>query len=295
MKSRKHSGIFFNTVNYSLLVLASVSIILPFVLLLNQSIMTASDVAKYGYLLIPKGITFQAYHYIIFETPVIINGFINSVFLVVVGTTLSLLCTFLTSYVLSKNYLPYKNVLIWIVFIPMLFSGGLIPLYLVVTWVGLMGSIWAVILTGLINSWYVFLMRNFFAEVPDSLEESARMDGAQDLRILFQIYLPLSLPAIATIGLFYAVSLWNSWFYPGIFLTSKTQWPLQVVLRELVYSLDIAVMGMAEGTGTTLLKFVPKEGVKSAAIIVSALPIIIVYPFVQKYFVKGLLIGAIKG
>jgi putative aldouronate transport system permease protein len=295
MRDRKKSISGFNIINYTILFLAAASIVIPFIFLINQSIMTVQDVSRYGFVLLPRNITLQAYNYIIFETPVIIDGFKNSAFLVIVGTTLSLLCTFLTSYVLSKNYLPYKNVLIWIVFIPMLFSGGLIPLYLVVTWIGLMGSIWAVIFSGLINSWYVFLMRNFFSEIPDSLEESARMDGAHDMRILFQIYLPLSLPAIATIGLFYAVGLWNSWFYPGIFLRTKTQWPLQVVLRELVYTLDMASMGMKQGVGDEMLKFVPKEGMKSAAIVVSALPIIIIYPFVQKYFVKGLLIGAIKG
>ena len=295
MKPHGTSALFFDIINYSFLILVTASIVVPFVFLINQSIMTAEDVAMHGFVLFPKSVTMQAYHYIIFETPIVINGFKNSIFLVVVGTTLNLFCTFLTSYVLSKRYLPYRTVLTWFVFVPMVFGGGLIPLYLMVSWLKINGTIWAVIFSGLLSSWNVFLMRNFFSEIPVSLEQSAKIDGASDLRILFTIYLPISLPAIATIGLFYAVGHWNSWFLPGIFLRAKTQWPLQVVLRELVFSLDMKMMGLEAGRGEEMLKFVPKEGVKSAAIVVSALPMIIIYPFIQKYFVKGLIIGAIKG
>jgi putative aldouronate transport system permease protein len=285
----------FNAFNYSVLTIVALTVVLPFVILISESLMTSEDAARSGLRLFPVRPTFAAYRYILLETPVVIDGFKNSFFLVGVGTFLNLVFTAPTAYVLSKKQLPYRTAMTWFVFLPMLFSGGLVPLYLVVTWIGLNGSIWAVIAIGLISSWYTFLMRNFFAEIPVSLEESARIDGASDLRILVSVYLPLAVPAIATIGLFYAVAHWNSWFYPGIFLRSKTAWPLQVVLRELVYSLDLKLIGLQEGRGEELLRFAPKEGIKSAAIMVSALPIIMIYPFVQRYFVKGILVGAVKG
>lgn len=275
--------------------MAGLAVIVPFLLLVSQSLMTEAEFAMHGFRLVPRRVTFEAYRYILLETPVVRNGFYNSIVLVAAGTTINLVLTFLTSYPLSKRYLRYRSVLTWVVFLPMLFSGGLIPLYLVVTSLGLNGTIWAVVAVTAISSWNVFLMRNFFAEIPETMEEAARMDGATEMTTLLRIYLPLSAPAIATIGLFYGVAHWNSWFYPGIFLRTKYQWPLQVVLRELVYSLDMRLMGFEAGRGDALLRFVPKEGIKTAAIIVSAIPILIIYPFLQRHFVKGVMVGAIKG
>jgi len=165
---------------------------------------------------------------------------------------------------------------------------------LLVVNIGLRDSLWALILPALVNPWNMFLMRNFFMQVPHELEESAQLDGANEFRILWSIVLPISVPSIATIGLFYMVGHWNSWFSAAIFLNSPGKWPLQLVLKNIISNLDFALMGGPQNALDRMVKL-SRESVKAAAILITSLPIICVYPFIQKHFVKGILVGSLKG
>ncbi|WP_235885541.1 carbohydrate ABC transporter permease [Paenibacillus cymbidii] len=289
----------FDIVNIMLLLLLSLSIMAPFLLLLNQSLMTSDDILKYGYTFIPKHIVADAYQYLLVEETFVWKGFAVTLFVAAAGTFLSLLFTSSLAYGLSKKYLPYRGPLTIFVLVTMFFSGGLIPSYLLLTNLGLKDSLWVLIIPVLISQWNMFLMRNFFMELPGEIEESASIDGANQVTILFRVILPISLPVLATIGLFYAVAYWNSWFTASIYIHSQHKWPLQLILRQMIVSLDVTTMaGASEGGGSrsdTLLENVPKEAVKAATIMISSLPIMCVYPFIQKYFVKGITVGSLKG
>ncbi len=284
----------FDFINIGLLILLSLSIILPFVVLISQSLTSTEDIVKYGLSLFPKRVVFDSYKFLLVENYYIYQGVLTSVFITVAGTSLSLIFTSTLSYGLSKKYLPYRNKITLFVFFTMIFSGGLIPTYMLVTGLGMRNSLLACFIPTIINPWFMFIMRNFFMELPHELEESAIVDGANPFIIFLKIFIPLSLPALATIGLFYAVAYWNSWFPAAIYLTSKDKWPMQLILRDMISSLDIkAMMGGAELDN--ILWNMPKESIKAAAIMITSLPIICIYPFAQKYFVKGVLIGSVKG
>jgi len=174
----------------------------------------------------------------------------------------------------------------------MLVSGGLIPSFLLVKYIGLYNNVWALIVPGLISVWNMILLRNFFMQIPESLEESAILDGATPIQILIKIIIPLSVPAIATIGLFYAVAHWNDWYDAFIYITDSQKLPVQNIMRNIVIGASIADLGN-EGMSDSVKP--PTETIKSAVIIISTLPILCVYPFIQKYFVKGIMVGSVKG
>lgn len=284
----------FDLINGALLILISLLFIIPFIVLINQSLMSNDAIMRYGYTLIPKEIVFYAYHFLLVENSFIYKGLLISIIVAVAGTLLCLLFTCCLAYGLSKKYLPHRKAITLIVLITMFFSGGLIPHYLLVINLGLRDSLWSLILPGLVSPWYMFLMRNFFMEIPQEVEESAQIDGANELRILWKIVIPMSIPTIATIGLFYMVGHWNSWFSASIFLNSQAKWPLQLILKGIITSLDFAQNGDSSQALDRMIKM-PRESVKAAATLITALPIICVYPFIQKYFVKGLLVGSVKG
>lgn len=222
-----------------------------------------------------------------------LKSFGNSVFLVVVGTFVSMVFTALTAYPLSKTRIRgRKGLLLYFVF-TMLFSGGLVPGYLLRYELGLINSYWAIILPGL-AIFNMLIFKNFFELVPESLEESAALDGAGNLTILIKIYLPLSLPAVATLSLFYAVGYWNNYFGPMIYLTSSAKFPLQLYLRSVIH---MASLSDVEKTtmDMDLLMNVATESVVAATVVASTVPILILYPFLQRYFVKGMVIGSVKG
>jgi putative aldouronate transport system permease protein len=214
----------------------------------------------------------------------------NTIFITVVGTAISMVLTTLGSYVLSKKYLPGRKTITLFVVFTMLFGGGLIPFYMTVRSLGMIDTIWALIFPSAISSYNMIIMRNFLMTIPASIEESAQIDGARHFRILLRIYLPLSLPVMATITLFYAVGYWNAVFNAIIFLNKQDNQPVQVILREVLIQ-----------ARSDLLQFedfrlnAPVETVKMALIVVTVAPIIMIYPFLQKYFVKGVLVGSIKG
>lgn len=247
--------------------------------------------AHEGLLFWPKDFSLEGYK-MVFRDPMIVKGYLNTIFVVVVGSAISLTLTALGAYFLSrKNVLLQKPIMLYIIF-TMFFSGGMIPFYFTVKQLGLYNSLWSLILPTAMNTFNLIIMRTGFESIPTSLEESAKLDGAGHLTILARIVLPLSMPVIAVIILYYAVEKWNAWFHAMMFIQDRVKYPLQLVLRGILLSNDTSAM--TGGIGTADQEAVG-ESIKYGVIIVATLPILAVYPFLQKYFVKGVMIGAVKG
>ncbi|NQX62028.1 carbohydrate ABC transporter permease [Paenibacillus qinlingensis] len=263
--------------------------VLPFIHVAAKAFSSESHVLAKDILLWPKGITTISFEYVL-SNKQFYYSFGNSLFIAIVGTVISMALTVLAAYPLSRKGLPYTRFLMLLFVITMFFSGGLIPTYLVVKQVGLLNSLWSLILPTALAPFNMILIRNFFMGVPDSLEESARMDGASNLRILTSIYLPLSVPALATVGMFYAVGYWNAFFQAMMYITDRQLMPLQMFLLQLVTdekSADLVV--------NDVFREVTPETIRAAAILCAVVPILFVYPFIQRYFVKGVMLGAVKG
>lgn len=221
----------------------------------------------------------------------IITSYLNTFFYVVVGTTVNILLTSLGAYALSRKNVKWKNFIMFMIVFTMFFEGGLIPLYLLVSELNMIDTRWALIFPTAVSAFNLIIMRTAFQGIPDSLEESARIDGANDFTILFRIILPLSLPVVAVMILFYGVYHWNSWFHAMIFQQDRELFPVQLILREILIANDTNSMT----TGVSAVDAMPiGETVKYATIVVATLPILCLYPFLQKYFVKGVMIGGIK-
>lgn len=281
----------FNVCNVVICGLITLAILIPILNILFASFSDPVEVMRRsGLFLRPYGFTTTAYE-VVFKNPNILSGYMNTIFIVVVGTTLNIFLTLIGAYVLSrKNAMLIKFFTLMIVF-TMYFQGGTIPFYLTVHSLGLVGSRWALILPVGINTFNLIVLRTAMASVPDSLPESAMMDGAGHVRILFNIMTPLVKASVAVIILYYAVYHWNSWFNAMIFLRERQMYPLQLILRELLI-LDEASFATAGGADALALA---SDAVKYATIIVATVPILIIYPFLQKYFVKGVMVGAVKG
>ena len=282
----------FDGFNVFIMALLAFSILYPFWNLLVQSF---ND----GYLnvnelhFVPVRFTWSNYTYVL-KNEYVWSGYRETVIRTVLGTALGLLATIFGAYATSKAYLPMRKFFILLIVIPMFFSGGLIPSYLWNVQLGLRNTRWALVLPGLINSYNLLVMRNFFQGVPKDLEESARIDGANNIRILFSIYLPVSLAVIATITLWIMVGHWNSWFDATIYINQAELYPLQVVLRRILLEGTQQLMDINPNL-TNDSQAASPDNIKAATIFVCMLPIMCLYPFLQKYFVKGTLVGAIKG
>jgi len=247
-----------------------------------------------GFYLVPRGeLNFKGYQLVI-ENPNISNGFVNTLWFVIVGTILCMIVTILGAYVLSRKG-PYWNrrIMLMVIF-TMYFHGGLIPFYIMVRNMGLLNTYWSIVLPVMVNTWNLIILRTAFAGVPDSLMESAKIDGASDIRIIWQIVVPCAQATVAVITLFYAVGFWNMWFNPSIFLTDRSKWPVILVLRDILIRNDTSAMTQVSAIGQTTQEAY-RTLVKYCTIIVATVPILIIYPFVQKYFVGGIMIGSIKG
>lgn len=278
--------------NVLILLLISFITLYPMLYVVFASISEPVQLIKArGILWRPLGFTTQAYS-MVFQNRSILIGYGNTLFIVVVGTTLNVIITAFAAYVLSREGYFLKRFLNFFVVVTMLFSGGLIPFYITVQRLHLLDSIWSLILPTLLSTYNLMIMRTSFAAIPVSLEESAKLDGANDITVLTRIILPLSKAVIAVMVLFYGVSHWNSWFNAAIFLNDREKYPLQLVLREILISNDTSAMGNDLGASDQEMI---AENIKYATIVVSTLPIMCVYPFVQKYFVTGVMIGSVKG
>ncbi|HLS63197.1 MAG TPA: carbohydrate ABC transporter permease [Ruania sp.] len=279
----------FQVFNGALLVAFALICLLPFLHVIGSSLANPGELATRAFVIIPRELTLDAYRYVL-STPTIFRAMGVSVFVTVVGTFLSLMVTSLMAYALGKRHLRGRRVINFLVVFTMLFSGGMIPLFIVVNSIGLLDSIWSLILPFTVNAFNFVIMRSFFQGIPDSLEEAARIDGCSELGVFVRIVLPLSVASIATIGLFYAVAYWNTYMWAILFINDSTLWPIQVLLRQIV----IVASGL--NADASVVEVVPPaQSVKMAVIAVATLPMLIVYPFIQRYFVKGALIGSVKG
>ena len=291
-KIKRNTGeLVFDGFNSLIMIILMLITLYPLLYVAFSSVSNPSLLVKHrGLLLYPKGFTLSSYK-AVFKNPMISLGYYNTIFYVVVGTFINLFLTSLGAYVLSRKKLFWKNVITVYIIFTMFFSGGLIPKYLTVMSLGLIDSRWAVILPSAISTYNMIIMRTSFLSIPDSLEESATIDGASDIRILFNIILPLSLPVIAVMILFYGVSHWNSWFNAMVYLRTRELYPLQLILREILItnSIDSMITDVS-----SMDKEPVGETIKYATIMVATLPVLFIYPFLQRYFVKGVMIGAIK-
>ena len=284
----------FDVMNYLIVTLIALTTLFPFIYIISASFATEYEITTRPMFIIPQDVTLNAYKFI-FSSNKILQGFRNSIFITVCGTAINLFFTVTMAYALSKKRLRGRNFFLNMVIISMFFSGGMIPGYIIIANVlNLKNTFWAVLLPGAISSYNLMIVKNFFQGIPQELEESAAIDGSTDIGILWKIVLPLSLPVLATFGLFYAVGHWNAYFGAMIYMTgAKEKWPLQVLLRELI----ILSNGTAGDMNNLDPEFIqpPEQSVKMAVIVVSTVPIMCVYPFLQKYFVKGVMVGALKG
>jgi len=290
VEDRTFGNRMFTGINYLLLTVIALVTILPFVHIVAGSFTTNAELAAKRFVLIPTQWSFDAYTFI-FSTNTIMRAMAVSVGITLFGTLFSMLLTSLMAYGLARRDLDGRRFLNLFVVITMLFHGGLIPTFIVVKNLGLINSYASLILPAAISAFNMIILRSFFQNIPDGLEESARIDGCSDFGTLFRIVLPLSMPALATISLFYAVTYWNTYSNAIFYLTDSDKWPIQVLLRQIV----VLASGFESDASLDSTVPPPDQAVKMAVIVVSTLPILIVYPFLQKHFAKGALVGSIKG
>jgi len=276
---------------HGVLLLLVVLTIIPFYYMLVLSLARFEDVAGGAFYLIPRHIDFASYA-LIFEDDTIPRAFLVSIVVTIVGTSVSMLVTTSAAYALSKKGLPGRNAIFTYIIITMFFSGGLIPSYLVMKDLGFVDSYLVMILPLSLNTFFLILMKNYFLTIPESLEESAKIDGANDILIMIRIVIPIAAPIMATISLFYAVAFWNDWFFPMLFLQDSDKYPLQLLLRKIVVEQEMA--NRLDRVSVMFGRHYYRLSVQMATVAVATLPILLVYPFVQKYFARGIMIGAIK-
>ena len=274
---------------YIILGVVGVIVFYPFYNAVLVSIVGRKEYVQTPFMLFPKNITFDSYKYL-FEDGSVLKGYRSTLFIVLFGVPYNLLLCTSLAYAMSRPKFPGKAIINTVIILTMYFNGGIIPMYLLMRYMGLLSSLWSVILVYGVNAYNMIIMRNFFRSIPESIEESARIDGANDIVIMFRIVLPLSKPIIATILLFFLVDRWNEWYYAMVFLRDNNKWPLQVVLRNIVNQplMDFTVSTSAL-RGSTY-----SESIKMAAVVITMLPVMLVYPFMQKYFMKGIMLGGVK-
>jgi len=278
--------------NNILLIVVAVLCLFPFYYVVVISISPETEIIRKGIIWFPEKIVWTAYTEMLTGNHGLLKAYQITLFRTIAGTLLNLLLTFMTAYPLSKKMLPGRSGFILFIVFTMLFNGGLIPTYLVVQSMGLLDTVWALIIPGLIGAFYVIIMKSFFEQLPAEIEESAKIDGAGELQTMLRIVFPLTMPVMATVGLFYAVYHWNSYFDAVMYLNDVKLNPLQVVLRNILLNVQM------QNTEISLFSDghkVSMHSVKMAAVVLTTVPILIVYPFIQKYFTKGVMLGSVKG
>jgi putative aldouronate transport system permease protein len=272
--------------------------LLPLLHVVSISFSDPADIVRGKVGLLPSNFNLSAYRTILLENVHIPKSFLNSVLITVSGTLLNIFFTTLAAYVLSKKDLLFRPFFLIFCIMPMFFTGGIVPQFLLVKSLGMMDTIWAVTIPVLISSWWLIIMISFFKSFPVELEEAAKLDGCGELQTLVRIVLPLSMAAVVTISLFYGVSHWNSYFSAMLYLRSYDNYPLQLLLREIVLQSTLAEQLASQGNAALAEDMSSKltpESVQYATLVISIAPMLIVYPFIQKYFVKGIMIGSLKG
>lgn len=288
----------FQTVSHIIMIILCLLCVMPFVMLISSSITSETSLIREGYSFFPKDISFAAYEYLFTKSSAIGRGYIITIGVTVVGTTLNLILTTLLAYPLSRKDLPHRNVFSFIVFFTMLFNGGIVPSYIMWTQYFHIKNTYAALIVPnlMLGAFYVIMMRtNFSANIPDAVIEAAKIDGASEWRILSKIVLPMSLPIIATLTLMVGLHYWNDWVNGLYYISKDKYYSLQVLLNRMLQDVQFLMSGSAGGSMGDLAANMPSTGIKMAVAVVGAIPILIVYPFFQKYFVKGITIGAVKG
>ena len=281
--------------NYTFLTLLAVAFILPVLHVLFSSISDPYWLnTKSGLVLLPHGINFTGYK-LVFNNADLIRGFINTGIYVTSATVLGLVITIVSAYVLSRQDMLFVDLIMMLISFTMIFGGGIVPSYIIMQKLGLLNTRWAVILPACVSTYNLIIMRTAFQTVPPALEESARLDGAGDLTVIFQVLLPLVKASAATIALYYIIAHWNSWFQASMYLQNRELFPLQLVLREILIVNDANTAASMSALDAVSDANAYKQLVKYAVIIVSSAPMIVVYPFVMKYFESGVMVGAVKG
>ncbi|MBO0991767.1 carbohydrate ABC transporter permease [Bacillus sp. SD088] len=297
MSSMQLSDKAFDIVNKIFVLIVTALIIYPLIFVVSASISDPAAVNTGKMWLWPVDITFEGFKRV-FENSAIWTGYRNTIIFTLVGTFIHLTVLLPCAYVLSRKRIRGKKFILWLILFTMLFNGGLIPTYLVVQTLGMLDSIWAIVIPNVIGAWSILVAKSFFEQsVPEQLVEAAKIDGASDFFIFGKIALPLSLPIIAVMALFHAVGLWNQYFNALIYLSDEKLYPLQLILRQILVLNEVNAEGIGENAGMTE-SFIEQAKtaslVKYAVIIVSTLPLLIAYPFVQRFFVQGVLIGSVK-
>ena len=282
----------FNVINNIFMLLMILVTLYPVLYVLFASFSDSNKLMRHsGFLLKPVGFSLAAYKGV-FENPMILSGYMNTIIYVVLGLAISMIITVLGAYALSRNRIILKSFIWKMIVFTMYFSGGIVPYYILVKGIGLYNNIWAAVLPMVFTPMNLIIMRSALEALPQSSEEAVEVDGGSDIVKLWYVVIPLSLPTISVILLFYAVAMWNNWFMPSILLKDRELYPLQLVLREILIAQSADDMMIDTGVGERAALF---ESIKYATIVVSTIPILCVYPFLQKYFVKGVMTGGVKG
>jgi len=279
----------FDILNVVVLLSLAAITVLPLLYVLAGSFATEAEIDTRPFFLWPQKFATEAYDYI-FATDTFLRALLTTVGVTLVGTAVQVALTLTMAYPLAKRYLPGRALFLNLVIFTLVFSGGMIPTYLVVRNLGLLDSYWALILPLAINPFYLMIVKSFFQELPEALEEAARIDGCTELGVFWRIVLPLSKPVIATFSLFYAVGIWNDYMSPLLYINDSHKWTLQVLVRQLTAPNADAENVLNQLSSPTF----PQQGLKFAVIVIATLPILLVYPFLQKHFAKGVLIGSVK-
>lgn len=283
----------FDWVNYTLLAIILLIIIYPLLFVISASISSPQAVNSGDMWLWPKDITFVGYQKI-FQNKDILNGYLNTILYTTLGTSINLIMTVLAAFPLSRKDLAGKNVIMALFVFTMFFSGGLIPSYMLVKNLGMLNTVWALVIPSAVSVWNIIIMRTFFQQsIPNEIHEAAAIDGSSDFHMLLKIILPLSMPILAVMTLFYSVAHWNSYFNALIYITDRDRFPLQLILREILVQNQMEQMSESADAMTDQILYA--QTIKYAVIIVANLPVLMLYPFLQKYFTKGIMIGAVKG
>jgi len=276
--------------DYFIIALVICATLYPFIYIFSASVSDGGPLGRGEVWLLPKGFNLNAYKTVMKDNT-IWQSYYNTIWYVVVGTTINIFMTTITAYPLSRRKFSARNTIMMFIAFTMFFGGGLVPTYLLIRDLHLLNTRWAIVLPAAISTWNLIIMRSFFEGIPESLHEAATIDGCSELKILVKIFLPLSIPVMAVMVLFYAVGHWNSYFSALMYINDQDKYPLQIYLRKILiqYEQNDILQDVNQG------RDVVAQSVRYAIIIVSTVPILMIYPFLQKYFVKGVMIGAIKG
>ncbi|ULL14730.1 carbohydrate ABC transporter permease [Paenibacillus sp. H1-7] len=278
----------FEWTNIAILILVAAVMLIPFLYILLISFATEQEVLAKSFLVFPTQFSLTGYRYI-FSTPILLRSLAVTIGVTVIGTFVNLLLTVLMAYPLARRDLYGRRPIMLMVIFTMVFNAGIVPTFLIVKALHLTNTYWALMIPGAISAFNMIIIKNFFQQLPDGLEESAKIDGCNDLGILFRIVIPLSLPAIATFALFYAVTHWNTFLSAILYINDSKKWPIQVLLRQIVILSEKGLSDMNEAPPP------PSKIINMAVIVFSTVPILSVYPFLQKHFAKGVLLGSVKG